>query len=177
MYPQSMWYFRRVRTLWTFKGSSWFGCLRPLDPWKDWKDWTIWGASEQCNWWTGMAYLGQRRTTKLWPAEHIAHRGFDEAHQRCYEEKCCKPMANGEKRSNLSTKLPLMVVNLFGSFREGCGRIFQRGSGLYFWASLSCRSWIFLAIYASESSSDMNPWRTWPVVSCVMCALYLQVCK
>ena len=42
-------------------------------------------------------------------------------------------------------------------FREGCWRIFsERGSGLYFWASLSCRSWIFLAIYVSESSSDMN---------------------
>ena len=103
---------------------------------------------------------------------HSTHRGFDEVHQRCYEEKCCKPMArigtNGEKRSNLRTKLSLMVVNLFGSFREGCWRIFsERGSGLYFWASLSCRSWIFLAIYVSESSSDMNPWRTWPVVSCV----------
>lgn len=38
---------------------------------------------------------------------HGTHRGFDEVYQRCYEEKCC-------------TKLSLMVVNLFGSFREGC---------------------------------------------------------
>ena len=57
-----------------FEGSS---CLRPLDPWKNW---TNWGASEPCNWWTGMAYLGQRRTTKLWPAEHTAH---IEALMRC----------------------------------------------------------------------------------------------
>ena len=139
-----------------FEGSS---CLRPLDPWKDW---TNWGASEPCNWWTGMAYLGQRRTTKLWPAERTAH---IEALMRCIKGVTKKSAANlWHKR----TKLSLMVVNLFGSFREGCRRIFsERGSGLYFWASLSCRSWIFLAIYVSESSSDMNPWRTRPVVSCV----------
>ena len=142
----------------------------------------IWGASEPCNWWTGMAYLGQRRTTKLWPAKHIAH---IEALMRCIKGVTKKSAANlwhkkSQKCSNLCAKLSLVVVNLFGSFREGCRRIFrERESGLYFELHtiadhriraalrLSCRSWIFLAIYVRESSSDMNPLRTWRVASCV----------
>ncbi len=103
----------------------------------------IWGASEPCNWWTGMAYLGQRRTTKLWPAKHIAH---IEALMRCIKGVTKKSAANlwhkkSQKCSNLCTKLSLVVVNLFGSFREGCRRIFrERESGLYFWASHDRRS-------------------------------------
>ena len=46
---------------------------------------------------------------------HSTHRGFDEVHQRCYEEKCCKPMA--QKITEVLESLHKVVFSGCESFR------------------------------------------------------------
>ena len=56
---------------------------------------------------------------------HSTHRGFDEVHQRCYEEKCCRPMARMERSARIYAQSCLWWLWIFSDL---LGRVVDESS-------------------------------------------------